>query len=172
VQSIYGLFLQLNWKETTFVRGEKIYVKTSFNIPLREPKEQPKIKNMSMWRQIQYNVIKSITSILKFSTYIITSSITRPFGLALILVLSLSTFKTSIILYIIIIYKLDKHIHLKCSCQTSTKRYFLIDVLLDCNKFRITYIHIKQMLPHDVMLFINYINILKVIFYTISSFRN
>ena len=62
--------------------------------------------------------------------------------------------------------------HLKCSCQTSTNRYFLIDVLLDCNKFRITYIHIKQMLPHDVMLFINYINILKVIFYTISSFRN
>jgi hypothetical protein len=67
---------------------------------------------------------------------------------------------------LISIYKLDKHIHLKCSCQTSTKRYFLIDVLLDCNKFRITYIHIKQMLPHDVMLFINYINILKVIFYT------
>jgi hypothetical protein len=35
VQSIFGLFLQLNWKETTFVASWKnIYVKTSFNIPL------------------------------------------------------------------------------------------------------------------------------------------
>jgi hypothetical protein len=28
--------------------GEKIYVKTSFIIPLGEPKEEPKNKNMSM----------------------------------------------------------------------------------------------------------------------------
>jgi hypothetical protein len=36
VQSIFGLFLQLNWKETTFVTSWKyIYVKTSFNIPLK-----------------------------------------------------------------------------------------------------------------------------------------
>ena len=34
VQSIFGLFLQLNWKETTFDTSWKIYVKTSFNIPL------------------------------------------------------------------------------------------------------------------------------------------
>jgi hypothetical protein len=35
VQSIFGLFLQLNWKETFFVTSWKnIYAKTSFNIPL------------------------------------------------------------------------------------------------------------------------------------------
>ena len=36
VQSIFWLFLQLKWKETNFVTSWKnIYVKTSFNIPLR-----------------------------------------------------------------------------------------------------------------------------------------
>jgi hypothetical protein len=35
VQSIFGLFLQTIWKETTSSRVEKIYVKTSFNIPLK-----------------------------------------------------------------------------------------------------------------------------------------
>jgi hypothetical protein len=36
MQSIFGLFLQLNWKETTFVTSWKnIYVKTRFNIPLK-----------------------------------------------------------------------------------------------------------------------------------------
>ena len=35
VQSIFGLFLQINWKETTFVTNwKKIYVKTSFTTPL------------------------------------------------------------------------------------------------------------------------------------------
>jgi hypothetical protein len=38
VQSIFGLFLQLNWKETTFVTSWKMNVKTSFNIPLKKSK--------------------------------------------------------------------------------------------------------------------------------------
>ena len=38
VQSIFGLFLQLNWKKQPSSRVEKIYAKTSFNIPLTEEK--------------------------------------------------------------------------------------------------------------------------------------
>jgi hypothetical protein len=47
VQSIFGLFLQLNWKETTFVTSwKKIYVKTSFNIPLKWKKKNKKKNHM------------------------------------------------------------------------------------------------------------------------------
>ena len=50
VQSIFGLFLQLNWKETTFVTSWKnihLYVKTSFNIPLN---------NLSQVRKTSFNI--------------------------------------------------------------------------------------------------------------------
>ena len=44
---------------------------------------------------------KTITSVLKVSTYIITSITTRPIVLAVILaIMSVSTFKTDVILYL------------------------------------------------------------------------
>ena len=46
------------------------------------------------------NPIRTITSVLKVSTYIITSITARTTGLSEILAMSVSTFKTAVILFL------------------------------------------------------------------------
>ena len=54
VQSNFGLFLQLNWKETTFVTSWKKYVKTSFNIPLTPIRNSFTWFKYSLWSLILF----------------------------------------------------------------------------------------------------------------------
>jgi hypothetical protein len=68
VQSIFGLFLQLNWKEKPLSRVEKIYVKTSFNIPLRFDYVAVQFSS----RSSKYGRVYSYTA--KYHSYVIQQS--------------------------------------------------------------------------------------------------
>lgn len=59
-----------------------------------------KVSGMCDVKHIMTLLIKTITSIFKVSSYIITSIASRHIGLAAIIVMSVSTFKSTVILYL------------------------------------------------------------------------